>query len=103
MVHLHHSFALSKCGVLIIILSMTEEEMIRQIAEPILEQLKKIEKQLGNQRMSQIPQVKFVKESEMLDGPFMIGDIEVTDELLEKVEAYIQEEIEMMHEPTVLH
>ena len=66
---------------LIIILSMTEEEMIRQIAEPILEQLKKIEKQLGNQRMSQIPQVKFVKESEMLDGPFMIGDIEVTDEL----------------------
>ena len=76
---------------LIIILSMTEEEMIRQIAEPILEQLKKIEKQLGNQRMSQIPQVKFVKESEMLDGPFMIGDIEVTDELLEKVEAYIQE------------
>ncbi len=88
---------------LIIILSMTEEEMIRQIAEPILEQLKKIEKQLGNQRMSQIPQVKFVKESEMLDGPFMIGDIEVTDELLKKVEAYIQEEIEMMHEPTVLH
>ena len=88
---------------LIIILCMTEEEMIRQIAEPILEQLKKIEKQLGNQRMSQIPQVKFVKESEMLDGPFMIGDIEVTDELLEKVEAYIQEEIEMMHEPTVLH
>ena len=82
---------------------MTEEEMIREIAEPILEQLKKIEKQLGNQRMSQIPQVKFVKESEMLDGPFMIGDIEVTDELLEKVEAYIQEEIEMMHEPTVLH
>ena len=82
---------------------MTEEEMIRQIAEPILEQLKKKKKQLGNQRMSQIPQVKFVKESEMLDGPFMIGDIEVTDELLEKVEAYIQEEIEMMHEPTVLH
>ena len=48
-------------------------------------------------------QIKFVKESEMGDGPFMIGDIEVTDELLEKVEAYIQEEIEMMHEPTVLH
>ncbi len=39
----------------------------------------------------------------MGDGPFMIGDIEVTDELLEKVEAFIQEEIEMMHKPTVLH
>ena len=47
-----------------------------------------------------LPQIKFVKESEMGDGPFMIGDIEVTDELLEKVEAYIQEEIEMMHKPT---
>lgn len=61
--------------------------MIREIAEPILEQLKKIEKQLGNHRMSQLPQIKFVKEGNMNDGPFMIGDIEVTDELLEKVEA----------------
>ena len=43
------------------------------------------------------------KEGNMQDGPFMIGDIEVTDELLEKVEAYVQEEIEMMHQPTVLH
>ena len=36
---------------LIIILCMTEEEMIRQIAEPILKQLEKIEKELGNHRM----------------------------------------------------
>ena len=36
--------------------------MIREIAEPILEQLKKIEKQLGNHRMPQLPQIKFVKE-----------------------------------------
>ena len=77
--------------------------MIKEIAEPILEQLKKIEKQLGNQRMPQLPQIKFVKEGDMNDGPFMIGDIKVTDELLEKVEAYIQDEIEMMHQPTVLH
>ena len=39
----------------------------------------------------------------MGDSPFMVGDIEVTDELLEKVEAYIQDEIEMMHKPTILH
>ena len=49
---------------------MTEEEMIRQIAEPILKQLEKIEKELGNHRMPQLPQIKFVKESEMGDGPF---------------------------------
>ena len=30
---------------------MTEEEMIRQIAEPILKQLEKIEKELGNHRI----------------------------------------------------
>ena len=77
---------------------MTEEEMIKEIAEPILEQLKKIEKQLGNQRMPQLPQIKFVKEGDMNDGPFMIGDIEVTDELLEKVEAYIQDEIHLRTE-----
>ena len=39
---------------------MTEEEMIRQIAEPILKQLEKIEKELGNHRMPQLPQIKFV-------------------------------------------
>ena len=32
---------------MIIILCMTEEEMIRQIAEPILKQLEKIEKELA--------------------------------------------------------
>ena len=72
-------------------------------ARDIFDLLDEIEKELGNHRMPQLPQIKFVKESEMGDGPFMIGDIEVTDELLEKVEAYIQEEIEMMHKPTVLH
>ena len=82
---------------------MTEEEMIREIAEPILEQLKKIEKQLGNHRMPQLPQIKFVKEGNMQDGPFMIGDIEVTDEHIEKVEAYVQEEIAMLPNQTVFH
>ena len=43
--------------------------MIREIAEPILEQLKKIEKQLGNHRMPQLPQIKFVKEGNMADAP----------------------------------
>ena len=53
--------------------------------------------------MREMPQIKFVKEGNIKNGPFMIGEIEVTDELLEKVEAYVQEEIEMMHQPTVLH
>ena len=82
---------------------MTEDEMIKKIAEPIIQQLEKFEKEFGDRPMAQLPQVKFVKEADMGDGPFMVGDIEVTDELLEKVEAYIQDEIEMMHKPTILH
>lgn len=82
---------------------MTEDEMIKKIAEPIIKQLEKLEEKYGSEKMAQIPQVKFVKEPGMNDGPFMVGDIEVTDELLEKVEAYIQDEIEMMHKPTILH
>ena len=82
---------------------MTEDEMIKKLAEPILKQLEKIEEKYGSDKMAQIPQVKFVKEPGMPDVPFMIGDIEVTDDLLEKVESYIQDEIEMMHKPTILH
>ena len=73
------------------------------IIMPNIYSTEKFEKEFGDRPMAQLPQVKFVKEADMGDGPFMIGDIEVTDELLEKVEAYIQEEIEMMHKPTVLH
>ena len=47
---------------------MTGEEMIRQIAEPILKQLEKIEKELGNQRNPQLQQNNFEKESEIGDG-----------------------------------
>ena len=46
--------------------------MIRQIAEPILKQLEKIEKELGNHRMPQLPQIKFVKESEMMHKPTVL-------------------------------
>lgn len=94
---------MSKGFMFIIILSMTEDEMIKKIADPIIKQLEQIEEKLGNHPMAQLPQVKFVKESSMGDTPFMVGDIEVTDELLEKIEAYIQDEIEMMHKPTILH
>lgn len=82
---------------------MTEEEMIKKIAAPILKQLKRIEEKYDASNMYQIPQVKFVLQDFPSDRPIKIGDIEVTKELLEKVEAYIQDEIEMMHQPTIFH
>ena len=82
---------------------MTEEEMIKKIAGPILEQLKRIEEKYDGRNMYQIPQVKFVYQDFPIDKPIKIGDVDVTKELLEKVEAYIEEEIEMMHSPTIFH
>ena len=82
---------------------MTEDEMIKKIAKPILEQLKTIEKNYDSKKMYQIPQVKFVCPDLPDDKPFKVGDIEITKELLEIVEAYIEDEIEMIHQPTIFH
>jgi oligoribonuclease NrnB/cAMP/cGMP phosphodiesterase (DHH superfamily) len=82
---------------------MTEEEMIKKIADPILKQLEKIEKNYGADKLTQVPQIKFVYDKQAIQDPVMIGDIEITTELLEKVEAYIQDEIENTHAPTILN
>lgn len=81
---------------------MNEEEMIKKLADPILKQLQELEEQYGTENMAQIPQVKFMT-SGPIDEPILIGDIELTQELLEKVEQYVQDELEMMHKPTVFH
>ncbi len=77
--------------------------MVKKIAEPILEQLKKLEQKYDASNMYQIPQVKFVYQDFLGDKPIKVGDIEITKELLEKVEDYIEDEIEMMHQPTIFH
>lgn len=80
---------------------MTEDEMIKTLAEPILKKLQEIEEQYGDRSMVEIPSVHFVRDQ--LAGPLEVNGIEITDELLDKLEEYIQDEIEMIHKPTVLH
>ena len=65
-------------------------------------QLEKYENLVGNDKIRALPEIRFVLERNH-DGPIMIGDIELTDELLHEVELYLQEQIEMKHKPTVLH
>lgn len=82
--------------------NMKNDELIKQIAQPILEQLEKYENLVGTDKIRALPEIRFVLERNH-DGPIMIGDIELTDELLHEVELYLQEQIEMKHKPTVLH
>lgn len=82
--------------------SMKNEKIIKQIAQPILEQLEKYEKKFGKTEFRSLPEIHFVLDKTH-DGPVMIEDIELTDELLDELEAYIQEQIEAKHKPTILH
>ena len=60
-------------------------EHAKRLMYALQDNVAKFEKEFGDRPMAQLPQVKFVKEADMGDGPFMVGDIEVTDELLEKL------------------
>lgn len=38
-----------------------------------------------------------------MEGPLVIDGVEINDEFIEKLEAYVQEELEMLEKPTILH
>ena len=80
---------------------MTEDEKIKLLTKPILDKLIEIEEKYGDNGLVEVPQVRFIRED--ANAPIVMEGIEITDELLEKLEAYIQDEIEMMHAPTILH
>lgn len=82
-------------------MSMTEDELMKELAGPIIEKLKEVDKEMGDQNMSEVPQVHFVRNN--LQLPTEIDGFEITDEFLEKLEQYIQDELESFHKPSVLH
>ena len=82
-------------------MSMTEDELMKELAGPIIEKLKEVDKEMGDQNMSEVPQVHFVRHH--LQLPTEIDGFEITDEFLEKLEQYIQDELESFHKPSVLH
>ncbi|MDD6459902.1 hypothetical protein [Absicoccus porci] len=82
-------------------MSMTEDELMKELAGPIIEKLKEVDKEMGDQNMSEVPQVHFVRNH--LQLPTEIDGFEITDEFLEKLEQYIQDELESFHKPSVLH
>lgn len=81
---------------------MNEDKVIEQIARPIIEQLKKLDNSEIQKKWNQIPKIHFVRDDGM-EAPLVIDGVEINDEFIEKLEAYVQEELEMLEKPTILH
>ena len=81
---------------------MNEDKVIEQIARPIIEQLKKLDNSEIQKKWNQIPKIHFVRDDGM-EGPLVSDGVEINDEFIEKLEAYVQEELEMLEKPTILH
>lgn len=81
---------------------MNEDKVIEQIARPIIEQLKKLDNSEIQKKWNQIPKIHFVRDDGM-EGPLVIDGVEINDEFIEKLESYVQEELEMLEKPTILH
>lgn len=81
---------------------MNEDKVIEQIARPIIEQLKKLDNSEIQKKWNQIPKIHFVRDDGM-ENPLVIDGVEINDEFIEKLEAYVQEELEMLEKPTILH
>ncbi|GJM58126.1 hypothetical protein [uncultured Dubosiella sp.] len=79
---------------------MLKDSEIMEIAEPLIEVLKKLESQLDTELM-EVPTIRFMKNPDLKE--FMIGDYTLDEESVRQIEEYIQEEIESMYHPTILH
>ena len=78
---------------------MLNDDELEKITKPIIEALKKLNKELGSD-MKQIPQVRLMMDSSVhLDSE----EIVIDDETLRQIEDYIQSYIESECEPTLLH
>ncbi len=82
--------------------AMNEDEMIKELAKPIIEKLKELEKTYeGDHTIMEIPRIKFIHDG--MNGPIEIDGVEIDDVFIERLEQYVQDEIEMSHTPTILH
>ncbi|MBP3853649.1 MAG: hypothetical protein J6D18_03680 [Erysipelotrichaceae bacterium] len=80
---------------------MNEDEMIKELAKPIIKKLQELEKQYGQQSMVEIPKIKFIRD--YMHEPLEVEGVEITDEFLDKLEEYVQEELESTHRPIIMH
>jgi hypothetical protein len=84
---------------------MTEKDIVEAIAAPIVEKLLQMEPALTKGEIRCIPQVHLIRESFSDDFASRIHSCpdDLSDELLAKVESYIQDELEKSLPPLILH
>ena len=70
---------------------MNEDELIKYLADPILKQIEKLS---NKQELSQLPQIEFIMEPGQ--EPIYIQGVQITEELIEKLKTYLQDEIEII-------
>lgn len=97
---------------------LLEQELIRQIADPILEKLFEIEGQMGQQLTGKAIRIELIQpdESGRIWSDFygsskdysedeldIIETILHSDSFLKKLEIYLQQQVEIWHNPILLH
>lgn len=80
---------------------MNEDEVIKELAQPILEKLKELEKEMGEDELIEIPRIELMYDVNA--APIEINGVRITEELLGRLEKYVQEELDAMRMPTILH
>lgn len=79
---------------------MLKDEEIREIIAPILETLRQLEDQFDKELM-EVPKIHLLCDPEFEE--FQIGDMIVDAQGVKQIEEYLQQEIESMIHPTILH
>lgn len=80
--------------------AMLKDEEIREIVAPILETLRQLEEQVGSELM-EVPRIHLLCDPGFEE--FQIGDVIVDAQSIKQIEDYLQQEIESMIHPTILH
>ncbi|EOS60638.1 hypothetical protein C815_01095 [Firmicutes bacterium M10-2] len=80
---------------------MLDDKEIQEIIEPIIEVLKSLEKELGSTHLMEVPSIHFVRNEQTAD--FLLGTHQLDEESIQQIEEYLQQEIESMYHPTILH
>lgn len=85
---------------------LMEYELIRKIADPILDKLLEMQEEIGPEALENPMRIQIV--SPQTDGHVIPSDDSLTGymttkDFLCKLEAYLQEQLDMWNRPTVLH
>lgn len=79
---------------------MYDDQLIEEMAQPILESLLELQEQAQGSELLDPPIIKLYGEGPIL---YADGQTSLEEDFLKRLEAYIQEQIDMWYRPTILH